>query len=237
MQRPGVFRHLIAKCFVAATISACLCTGAVWAQAKSANYAFLVGSGFLCDPNSASACAATAKADPGDSYEMSGAGRFDAEAKSVEAAGTFAHKSTNGYVLEAGVWVASELVSFRSYGAAPGALPQEALPFRSSLFGAKRSPLHLGAVPTGGLAVFRIRLLSLSGAATDALLEVNSALGQVPSERSIEGIRLTLTGTTSKFSEVEGSRVIFLSVPFEASVHAQTFQQEPGRAETEQLHN
>lgn len=212
MQRPGVSRLLIAKCAAAAAIATCLCAGAAWTQTRSASYVFLVASGFLCDPNNASACTATAKADPGDSYEMSGAGTFDAETKSVQAAGTFAHKSTNGHVLETGVWLASELVSFNSYGAAPGALPQEALGFRSMLFGAKRSLQHMGAVPTGGLAVFQIRLLSLSGAATDALLEVNSALGQVPSERSIEGIRLTLADRASKFSEVQGSRVMFLSM-------------------------
>jgi hypothetical protein len=143
---------------------------------------------------------------------MSGAGTFDAETKSVQATGTFSHRSTNGRVLETGVWLASELVSFDSYGAAPDGLPQEALGLRSTPFGAKRSPMQMGAVPTGGLAVFRIRLLSMSGAATEALLEVNSALGQVPNERSIGGIRLTLVGSESRFSEVEGSRVMFLSM-------------------------
>jgi hypothetical protein len=212
MLKPGVFRHSIAKCVATATMATCLCAAAAWAQSRSAHYAFLLASGFLCDPNNSSACTATAKADPGDSYEMRGAGTFDAATKSVQAAGTFSHKSTNGHVLETGVWFASELVSFNSYGVAPGALPQEALGFQSTLFGAKHSLMHMGAVPTGGLAVFRIRLLSLSGVATDALLEVNSALGQVPSERSIEGIRLTLTGSASKFSEVEGGRVMFLSV-------------------------
>ena len=50
-----------------------------------------------------------------DSYEMSGAGIFDAQGKSVTAAGTFAHKSSDGTVLETGVWITSRLISFDSY--------------------------------------------------------------------------------------------------------------------------
>ena len=57
-----------------------------------------------------------------DSYEMRCAGSFDAQSKSVTAAGTFTHKSSDGTVLEAGVWVVGELVSFDSYGIAPGEL-------------------------------------------------------------------------------------------------------------------
>jgi hypothetical protein len=44
------------------------------------------------------------------------------QSKSATAAGTFIHKSASGNVLETDVWVASELVSFESYGAALGAL-------------------------------------------------------------------------------------------------------------------
>ena len=228
MQRPGVFRHLIAKCFVAATISACLCTGAVWAQAKSANYAFLVGSGFLCDPNSASACAATAKADPGDSYEMSGAGTFDAQSKSVKAAGTYTHKSPNGNVLETGVWLANELVSFDSYGVAPNELPRLGITFAHAEMPPKRIPMSRGPMPTGGLAVFRILLVPISGLSTTAVLQVNSALGDVPRERSLEGIRLTLEKSTTEFSEEVGGRVMFLAIRPEAGAPAKAPQHEPG---------
>lgn len=210
MQRPSVFWGLAANC-AAAIMSMCLCVGSALAQGKSGNYAFLVGSGFLCDPNNSSACAATAKGDPGDSYELSGAGTFDAVTKSIQAAGTFAHKSTSGHVLETGVWVASELVSFNSYGTSPGALPQEALAFRSTLFGAKRSPLQTGVVPTGGLAAIRVRLFSISGLSRIAVLELNCALGSVPSERSVEGIRVIFDRNEGKFSEEAGGRVMFLA--------------------------
>jgi hypothetical protein len=56
-----------------------------------------------------------------DSYEMSGAGTFEAQNKSVKAAGTFTHKSPNGNLLETGVWLAGDLASFDSYDAAPRA--------------------------------------------------------------------------------------------------------------------
>jgi hypothetical protein len=96
--------------------------GAIPAIAQSGgSYTFLVSSGFLCDADS-SACPAVVKSVTGESYEMSGAGVFDAERKSVTAAGTFTQKSSDGNALETGVWIASELVSFESYGVAAGAL-------------------------------------------------------------------------------------------------------------------
>jgi hypothetical protein len=72
------------------------CAGLATAEASSANDTFLLGFGFLCDGNDASTCPATAKAIQGDSYEMSGAGTFDPQNKSVKAAGTFSHKSADG---------------------------------------------------------------------------------------------------------------------------------------------
>jgi len=194
-----------------------LCAGLVTAQTNSENYGFLLGSGFLCDGNDTSTCPATAKAVQGDSYEVSGAGTFDAQNKSVKVAGTFSHKSANGSAIETGVWTASELISFVSYGVAPGALMHE-LPGLSPL---QFSPMRLkrasGLMATGGLAVFRVRLLTLSGVAKTGVLQVNCALGNVPQERSIEGIRLSLESDRNEFSEEAGGRVMFLSTRPEAS--------------------
>jgi len=66
------------------------------AQSHDSNYILILASGFLCDPGDSSACPATAKASLGDSYDLSGAGTFDAQNKSVKAAGTFTHKAPNG---------------------------------------------------------------------------------------------------------------------------------------------
>jgi hypothetical protein len=53
----------------------------------TANYNFLIASGFLCDPNDSTACPAVAKADSGETIEISGAGTLDLAGKSVAAAG------------------------------------------------------------------------------------------------------------------------------------------------------
>ncbi len=203
-----------------------LCAGSARAQTTSANYTFVVASGFLCDPGDSGSCPAVARSANGDSYEISGAGTFDPQNKSVKAAGTFNHKSTNGNVLETGVWTASELVSFVSYGIAPGALRQHGVAIGPQQFAPKRLPMLLGPMPTGGLAVIRIRLLPMSGASTTAVLQVNCALGDVPRERSVEGIRLTLDLNGGEFSDELGGRVMFLSMRPEVKAPVKKPQQE-----------
>ena len=79
-----------------------LSAGSARAQISSANYTFLVASGFLCDPGDSATCPAVVKSANGDSYEISGAGTFDAQNKSVQAAGTFTHKAPNGTVTRDG---------------------------------------------------------------------------------------------------------------------------------------
>jgi hypothetical protein len=161
-------------------LAVCLSPLPAAAQSNTGNYIFLLASGFLCDPGESSTCPATGKATQGDTYEMSGAGTFEAQSKSVKAAGTFSHKSPNGNVLETGVWLAGELVSFDSYGAAPGALLRQGLAFGPAPFGPKRLPMSSGPMPTGGLAVFRIRLLPMSGPSKTAVLEMNCVLRSAP---------------------------------------------------------
>ena len=112
--------------------------GPAMAQSRNGDYIILVASGFLCDSGDSSACPAVVKSADGESYEMSGAGTLAPQSKSVTAAGTFTQKSPNGVVLETGVWVASELVSFDSYGIAPGALMREGRALGPPQFGPKR---------------------------------------------------------------------------------------------------
>lgn len=206
-----------------------LSAGSARAQISSAKYTFLVASGFLCDPGDSATCPAVVKSATGDSYEISGAGTFDAQNKSVQAAGTFTHQAPNGNVIETGVWIASELVSFESYGVAPGALRQKGIALGPKPFGPKRLPMASGPMPTGGLAVFRIRLLPMSGASKTAVLQVNCALGNVPAERQIEGIRLSLERNGTEFSLEVSGRVMFLSMSPEVSAPVKTPQEEPAR--------
>jgi hypothetical protein len=210
--------------WVAVSSLVLLCAGSARAQTGSTNYTFIVSSGFLCDDSGS--CPAVAKSANGDSYEISGAGTFDAQNKSVKAAGIFNHKSTNGNVLETGVWVASNLVSFDSYGIAPAALMQKGPAFGSPQIGPKRLPMRSGPLPTGGLAIFRILLMPISGASRTAMLQVNCALGDVPRERSVEGIRVTLERNNFEYSEEVSGRVIFLTLRPEVSTPAKVPEQE-----------
>jgi hypothetical protein len=209
-------------------LAMCLSALPAAAQSNTGDYIFLLASGFLCDASDSSTCPATAKAAQGDTYEMSGAGTFDAQSKSVKAAGTFTHKSPNGNVLETGVWLAGELVSFDSYGAAPAALLRQGLAVGPARFGPKRLPRPSGPMPTGGLAVFRIRLLPMSGPSRTVVLQVNCALGDVPRERSVEGIRLSLENNGIEFSEEVSGRVMFLS----ARPEVKAPRQDPASQET-----
>jgi hypothetical protein len=184
--------------------------GPAMAQSSSANYTFLVAAGFLCDSGDSAPCPAVVKSAQGDSYEMSGAGTLAPQRKSVTAAGTYTHKSTDGVVLETGVWVASELVSFDFYGIAPGALMRGGRPFGPPQFGPMRSRMFPGSMPAGGLAVFRIRLLPVRGLAKNATIEVNCALGKVPPEHQVEGIRLAFEGGGVEFDEEVSGRALFL---------------------------
>ena len=187
-----------------------LAAGPARAQSGSANYTFLVAAGFLCDSGDSTTCPAVVKSANGDSYEMSGAGTLATQSKSVTAAGTFTHKSTDGTVLETGVWIAGELVSFDAYGIAPGALMRGGRAFGPAQFGPVRLRMFSGSMPAGGLAVFRIRLLPVHGLAKNATLEVNCALGKVPPEHQAEGVRLAFEGGGAEFDEEVGGRTLFL---------------------------
>ena len=197
------------------------------AQSSSANYTLVVASGFLCDPGESGSCPAIAKSANGDSYEIGGAGTFDIQHKAVNAAGTFNHKSTNGSLLETGVWTASALISFESYGIAPAGFMQRGPAFGGPQIGHKRLPMLARPLPTGGLAKFRIILMPVSGATRTAVLQVNCALGAVPRERSVDGIRLTIETSGTEFSGEGGGRVMFLSIRPEVNAPIRPPQQEP----------
>ena len=230
MPNKSVF-PIVVTTWVAVSSLVLLCAGSARAQTGSTNYTFIVASGFLCDDSGS--CPAVAKSANGDSYEISGAGTFDAQNKSVKAAGIFNHKSTSGNVIETGVWIASDLVSFDSYGVAPAALLQKGPAFGPPQFGPKRLTMRSGPLPAGGLAIFHIRLVPMSGLSRTAMLQVNCALGNVPRERSVEGIRLSLEKGGTDFSEEVGGRVVFLSMRPDVRAPAKTPQQEPASEATE----
>lgn len=206
------------------------------AQSNNGDYIFLLASGFLCDSSDSGGCQAVVRSANGDSYEMNGAGVLNAQHKSAMASGTFARRSSNGNLLETGVWITNELVGFDSYGIAPGALLQ-----KGPAFGTALSPKGLrmpsGSMPTGGLAVFRIRLLPISAPSTTAVLQVNCALGNVPRERSVDGIRLKVERNGIEYLEELGGRVMFLAMRPEVSRPAKAPEEEKQPETSEQPHN
>jgi hypothetical protein len=220
MSRGKAFWILAIMWSAAPTSAVFLGAGTAKAQGNPSNYTFLVAAGFLCDSADSSACPAVVKSANGDSYEMSGAGTFTTQSKTVTAAGIFTHKSSNGLVVETGIWIASELVSFDSYGIVPGALMHEGRALGPPQFESMRSPMFSDSMAAGGLAVLRIRLLPVRGLPRDATLQVNCALGKVPPERTVEGIRLGLEGGGVEYNEEISGRALFLLTSHGASAAA-----------------
>jgi len=181
------------------------------AQENRSDYLFFVGSGFLCHTNDSSACPAVTKSSDDSTYELSGAGTFNTKGKAITAAGTFMHTSPNGSFLESGIWTANELVSFESYAIATSELLREGMALGSPELVPRRTPMLYGSMPSGGLAVIRIRLLPMRGRSRTAVLQVNCALGKVPEERQTEGIRLTLQGGGGEFNQEISGRTMFVA--------------------------
>ncbi len=183
--------------------------------AATANYNFLIASGFLCDPDDSALCPGVARASNGETIEISGAGTLGLAGKSVTAAGAFTEKTPAGAIVTTGVWTATGLVSFESYGIDPRALLLDYPKLRTvGLMGRGMMPgpmagLMAGPVAAGGLAVIRIRLLPDAGSPSNALLRVNCAKGKVPAEEQSDGVRLAITGGPVFDEEVSG-RTVFL---------------------------
>lgn len=188
------------------------------AQNIANNYTFLIASGFLCDPGDSSACPAVAKSSQGDTFELTGAGMFNTQNKSLTATGAYTHRSPNGTVLETGVWTGEELESFSSYGVSPTAFKQLNLAVGPERKSPRGVPFPAAVIPSGGLAKLKILLLPVSAPPAKATLQLNCALGDIPRERSVEGIRLTLEKADTDFSEELHGRIMFLATQ---PVHSQ----------------
>jgi hypothetical protein len=242
MSNQNAVRRWMKRSIGVLSITVIFCLSPARSQNSSGDYTFLVGAGTICDGGDTTKCPAVVKSGNGDSYQISGAGTFNSRDKSVVAAGTYTRVSPNGTVMDSGVWSASQLVRFDSYGIAPAALTVGENAGGNATFGAKpkagapiselqRVARFLAAKPTGGLGIFRIRLWPILGATKTAELQVNCALGAVPRERSVEGIRLTFDGSKSEFSEEVSGRVMFLLVRPEVKTQSKSPDTEPGSTE------
>ena len=226
MHTQEIFPFALIRCLTVSSTALLLAAGTLLAQTGPANYALLVGAGFLCDLGDSSACPAVVKSADGSSYELSGVGTLNTQSKSVTATGTFTRKSPDGNTLETGIWVATDFVSFSFYGLAPGALSHGGMALGLAQFGPRRMPMMDGPMAAGGLAVLRIRLLPLSGFPRNATLQVNCALGKVPDEHPTEGVRLSLERGISFEQEVSG-RTMFLTTRPEPKPEEKSRTQKP----------
>jgi len=105
----------------------------------TANYNFLIASGFLCGPNNSDDCPAMAETADRKTIEISGAGTLSLARKSATAAGSFAERTATGQIVSTGVWTATELVSFQPYGIAPFELQRDYPQLRTvGMFGMHR---------------------------------------------------------------------------------------------------
>jgi hypothetical protein len=206
-----MFLSLVMKGLAVSGLAMSLAAAPAMAESPSGDYVFLIACGYLCDSGDSSACPAVVKSSDSSSYELSGVGMFNAKSKLVTATGTFTHRSPNGNSLATGVWMANELVSFDSYGIAPGARMKSGSAFGPPQFGPPRMPMLSGSMPAGGLAVLRIRILPMWGPPRNAVLQVNCALGKAPEEHSTDGIRLTFEGGGGEFDQEPSGRTMFVS--------------------------
>ena len=183
----------------------------------SGSYNFLIASGFLCDPNDSTQCPAVARASDGETIEITGAGTLGLANKSVAAAGAFTQKMPTGDIVTTGVWTATGLVSFESYGLDPGVLLRDYPQFRRLGLFVMAGPkmpgpmagLAAGPIAAGGVAVIRIRLLADAGSSGEAILRVTCAKGKVPEDEQSDGVRLDITGGPG-FEEPVSGRTLFL---------------------------
>ena len=124
--------------------------------------------------------------------------------------GAFTRKTAKGEIVEMGIWKATELVKFNSYGVAPGALVRGNQKFKS--FNSFPMGLNFlaGPMPAGGLALLRIQLLPDVGKPKDAFLQVTCAIGRVPENQQGDGIRLAVQGEDLKFDQKVSGRTLFM---------------------------
>ena len=110
--------------------------------------------------------------------------------KIVEGSGTFIHRNAGGEIIGAGVWTATKLISFKSYGS--GAL--QGLPEDFE----------------GGRALMKVYLdPNVRVPGFDGTLRIDCTLGDVP-KNAEEGIRLAVRGVPINFNKEVSGATLFI---------------------------
>lgn len=174
---------------VLASVSATLATRNVSAAKSTMTFTYFAGAGPLC-ALAASACPDIAMADSGDTIRLNGTGTLSIFPNSVTGGGNFIHKSAAGSVIASGMWTATALVTFDSYG---NGVPQG---FPATFF--------------GGRALIKVTLLVGGIAVHTGVLQITCLLGNPPTGAT-EGIRLNVQDAINFNKEVSGFTVYILS--------------------------
>lgn len=180
---------MILTLIVLASVSSSFATRSVTAANTSMTFTYLAGSGFLCGLHpKLPPCPDIAVADNGDRISVNGSGTFSVSPKSVTGGGMFTHRNAAGTVLAHGTWVATDLVSFVSYGAASS-------PFPANFF--------------GGRVSIRVTLFVGSTPVHTAILSITCELGSPPDGHH-EGITLNVQDAINFNKSVSGVTVFIL---------------------------
>jgi len=162
-----------------------------WGQTTTVRN-FLVASGYICDLV-ANECPATEKAADGGTVEINGVGNFTTPANTIAATGAYTTRDSSGVKLDDGLWTATSLVSYKSYGVDQNTPPRE-----------------------GGLAQMNIQLFSdFGGAPINAVLYVNCSDGNPPKGFTKDFIKLNITGGESYSTYV---RAVTVYTPLPATI-------------------
>lgn len=158
----------------------------VTASHNSASYEYLIGTGFLEEFGDV-----MTKAPNGDTIELKGSGTFTIGPKSITGNGTFIHRDAEGNILGTGKWVATKLISFKSYGSgAVQGLPEDF---------------------EGGRALIKVILdPDNTGPSFEGTLRVTCLLGDKIPTRDEEGIRLAVRGIPINFNKEMGGATLFI---------------------------
>jgi hypothetical protein len=178
---------LILSLIALASISTAFATRSVAAN-NSMTFTYLAGSGPLCSLNVPHPCPDVAVADNGDMISVNGSGTFSIFPNSVTGGGMFMHKNATGTVLATGTWVATDLVSFVSYG---NQVPK----FPPTFF--------------GGRALIKVTLFVGSTAVHTAILAITCDVGSPP-EGHHEGITLNVQDAINFNKSVSGVTLFIL---------------------------
>ena len=136
-------------------------------------------------------CPDVSSAANGDTLVISGQGMLSIHPKTVTGTGTFVHKDPAGAVLASGMWTAEQLLSFTSYGNESDLPPNY----------------------EGGLALILVHLSpDTGGPGSDAVLQVNCAIGKPPEGHSGEFVRLAVRGGPN-FNKAVSGNTLYIRQP------------------------